>query len=158
MKTIKAKSAFIIVLSVFFLFMFTGCASKTPQTPDGFIQVMEDAGFEVKDVTEEAEDTDDLATSVLFAVGENYQIEFYELVDNETGAGVFYNNREIFDNEHSVKMMSLSLSSNNYDYYAFNADGQFYMIARIDNTVLYCVADKEYRSEIVDLVETLGYK
>lgn len=157
MKTTLAKFSFTIILSVLLLSVFTGCQSRTAQTTAGFIQVMEDAGFEVEDVTDQI-DTDDLATSVVIALGENYQIEFYEFVDSETGLGVFYNNRDIFDDAYSVKTLSTEISLMYYDYYAFSADGKFCMIARIDNTMLYCVADKEYRSEIVELVETLGYK
>ena len=137
--------------------MLTGCGSKTAQTVDGFIQVMEDAGFEVEDVTAEM-GTNDLATSVIIAVGENYQIEFLELVDSETGKGVFNGNKAVSEDEHSVKSLILEVSSSNYNYYAFNADGEFHMIARIDNTMIYCVADKEFRSEIVNLAKTLGYK
>lgn len=89
---------------VMILCVMTACGSKTPQTVSGFTKVMEDAGFEVQDVTADTE-TNGLATAVLVAVGDNYQIEFFELIDNETGEGVFYNNKQIFTDEHPVKTM-----------------------------------------------------
>lgn len=155
MKLTKAL-AFVLCLGMILCFM-TACSSKTPQTVSGFTEVMEAADFEVQDVTSDTE-TNGLATAVLVAVGENYQIEFFELTDSETGEGVFYNNKQIFTDEHSVQTMSSEVTSGNYNYYAFNADGNFHMIARIDNTMLYCEAAKEYKDEIVEFVKTLGYK
>lgn len=139
--------------------VLTGCAEKTPATEDGFTEIMQDAGFTVTDVTEETE-TNGLATAVIVAVSEDegYQIEFWKLTDSETGEGVFYNNYNIFNEEHSVKTMSTETMLGNYNYYAFTADGDFHMISRIDDTMLYCEADKEYKEEIVDLVKALGYK
>ena len=148
--------AFVLCFGMILCFM-TACGSKTPQTVSGFTEIMEGAGFEVQDVTADTE-TNDLATTVLIAVGENYQIEFYELVDSDTGEGVFYNNKQLFEDEHSVTTMSSEVTSGNYNYYAFNADGNFHMIARVDNTMLWCEAAKEYKDEIVEFVKTLGYK
>ena len=154
----KLTKVIILVLCFgMLLCVMTACSSKTPQTVSGFTEVMEAAGFEVQDVTADTE-TNDLATAVLVAVGENFQIEFYELIDSETGEGVFYNNKQLFTDEHSVKSMSSEVTSGNYDYYAFNANGNFHMIARVDNTMLWCEAAKEYKSEIVELVKSLGYK
>ena len=45
-----------------------------------------------------------------------------------------------------------------YKYYAFTADGNFYIISRIDQTMLYCVADSAYKDEIIGHIEKLGYK
>ena len=156
MKT-AAKFLVAIVVSVLLTAALTGCGSKTAQTTDGFTKIMEDAGFEVADVTSQTE-MDDLITSILIATGDYYQMEFYVLVDNETCEDIFDQEMKTFDDEHSVKTLSVKHSTNNYNYYAFNSDGDFHMIARIDNTMLYCVADKKYKSEIVELLKTLGYK
>ena len=154
----KLTKAIALVLCLgMLLCVMTACSSKTPQTVSGFTEVMEAASFEVQDVTADKE-TNDLATAVLVAVGENFQIEFYELIDSETGEGVFYNNKKLFTDEHSVTTMSSEVTSGNYNYFAFNADGNFHMIARVDNTMLWCEAAKEYKDEIVEFVKTLGYK
>ena len=155
MKIIRVPA--IIISLAMMICLMTACGSKTPQTDIGFTRVMESAGLEVQNVTTDTE-TNSLATLVLIAVGENYQIEFYEFSDSETGEAVFYNNKQIFEDEHSFKTMSSETASGNYNYFAFNADGNFHMISRIDNTMLYCEAAKEYKSEIIDLVKTLGYK
>ena len=118
---------------------------------------MEQAGFVVQDVTAETE-TNGLATNVLIAVGEQYQIEYYELTDPETGEDVFYHNQELFDEEYNVKTLTSEVFLENYNYYAFNSGDHYCMIARIDNTMLWCVANKTYREEIIQNIELLGYK
>ncbi len=139
--------------------VLTGCGSKTPITTEAFEQTMTAAGFTVIDVTESTE-TNGLATRVIVAMNESdgYQIEFWELVDEETGEGVFYNNKSNLDEEHSSKTLSTTVTAGNYNYFAFTADGNFHLVARIANTMLYCEADKAYKDDIVDLVKQLGYK
>lgn len=156
MKTTLTKLALTLFVCALLLSVLTGCGAKTAQTADGFTQIMEDAGFEVKDDTSEL-GTEDI-TSVLFAVGKNYQMDYYAFSDNETCKDFFYYNKEELDEEFSVKSISSTITMNNYNYYAFNADGDFHMIVRVDNTLLICVAEKAYKSEIVDLLKTLGYK
>ncbi len=146
-----------LITAVMMICSLCGCSSKTAIDAETFTKTLEAESFTVADVTNDTE-INGLATSVLFASNENYQIEFYVLTDNDTGEGVFNNNRQLFDDEHSVKTMSSEITSGNYNYYAFNADGDFHMIARVDNTILWCEAEKTYKDEIVDLVKKLGYK
>jgi len=154
----KRNKIFIALVSVVMLMcMLCGCSAKTAIDAETFTKTMEAENYTVTDVTSDTE-TNGLATSVLIAANDNYQIEFYVLTDNDTGESVFYNNQNLFDDEHPTKTMSSEVSSGNYNYYAFNADGNFHMIARVDNTMLWCEADKAYKEEIVDLVKKLGYK
>ena len=152
-----SKFVVILISVVIFICSLCGCSSKTAINTDTFIKTLEAEGFTVTDVTSTTE-TNGLAKSVIIADNEKYQIEFYVLKDNDTGEGVFYNNKELFEDEHSSKTLSSEFASDNYDYYAFNADGNFHMIARVDNTMLWCEANKTYKKEIVALVEKLGYK
>ena len=156
MKPTLTKLTCTVFACALLLSILTGCGAKTAQTADGFTKIVEDAGLEVEDVTAEL-GTDDIS-SVLFAVGGNYQMDYYAFADDETCADFFYVIMEEFDEEFSSKSFSSKITMNNYNYYAFNADGDFHMLARVDNTLLLCVADKAYKSEIVDLVKTLGYK
>ena len=125
MIVVKAPKVTTIMICLAPMMCFlTACGNKTPQTVSGFSKVMEDAGFEIQDLTDDTE-TKDLATSVIVAVGENYQIEFYELVDSETGKGVFYNNKQIFNDEHSFKTMSSEVTAGNYNYFSSMQKGIF---------------------------------
>ena len=156
------KKKFFITVSVFvtvaMLLCLSGCMSnKTPQTAEGFTQIMEEKGFEVADATEDIE-TNGVDARILVATGKNYQIQFHEFEDSDTGKLVFLNGKEVFDDKCSVKSMSLEMNTTNYNYYSFSSGKSFYLIARIEHTVISCVAEKEYKSEIIDLVKTLGYR
>ncbi|MBQ8249729.1 MAG: hypothetical protein IJY93_07625 [Clostridia bacterium] len=154
---LKRKSVAVVMLIVSLILLLSACTSdKTAKTADEFTTLMEGKGFTVLDVTEDTE-TNGLANAVLIAMNDNYQIEFYDLIDNESGEGVFYNNQDIFDSANSVKTMSTEVSTSNYNYYSFTGGDEFYLIARIDNTMLYCVAAKDYKTEIKDIVKELGY-
>lgn len=149
--------AIIFISAVMLMCALCGCSPKTAIDTETFTKTMEAEGFTVTDITNEVE-TNDVATAVLIAANDNYQIEFYVLTDTDTGEGVFYNNKQLFDDDHSAKMLSSEITSKEHNYYAFNADGNFHMIARVDNTMLWCEAAKEYKDDIVELVKTLGYK
>ena len=154
----KTKRILISILCVVTIICcLTGCSPKTAQTVSGFTEFMEAAGFEVQNVTANTE-TNGLTTAVLIAACENYQIEFSVLKDSETGEFVFTMAKNLFDEEYSVKTMSLKVEIGDYNYYSFTADGNFHMITRIENTMIWCVADKAYKEEIVDCIKALGYR
>ncbi len=151
------KASLIIVFVLALATLLSACGgNKTAKTPEEFTSFMEDKNFRVDDVTAST-NTDDLANKVLVAYNGNYQIEFYELIDDATGNGVFNNNKDIFEDKHSVKTMSTEITTSNYSYYHFTGEDNFYMISRIKNTMLYCVAHKDFKDEIVDIVKNLGY-
>jgi len=154
----KTKRILISILCVVTIICcLTGCSPKTAQTVSGFTEFMEAAGFEVHNITASTE-TNGLVTAVLIAAGENYQIEFYEFKDSETGEAFFNNIKDYFDEEHSSKTMSLKLALGSYNYYSFTAGGNFHIIVRIENTIIFCEADKAYKEEIVDCIKALGYR
>ena len=155
MKIGKATaSLFCIIIALCSLF---GCSSKTAISTQVFTDTMEAENFTVTDVTSDIEQND-VATTVLIATCDNYQIEFWELTDTETGEEMFYRIKNSFNDKQSVRSMLSEVFSDNYNYYAFNADGNFHMVARIDNTIICCEAYKTYRKEIVDLIKNLGDK
>ena len=139
------------------LTLLTGCGDKTPQTAEGFTEIMEAADFIVQDVAADTE-TGGTVTTLLIAEGENYELQFGEFTDSESCKEIYNQSRQAFNEENPVRTMSLETSMGNYNYYAFTAGGEFHLVARIDNTMLYCVADVAYRSEIIDFAETLGYR
>ena len=62
-------------------------------------------------------------------------MEYYAFTDNETCADFFHAAMEELDEEHLTKSLSIKVSTNNYHYYAFNADGDLHVIVRTKNAV-----------------------
>lgn len=142
---------------VFALLLLSGCSERIAKTAGRFTQIMEDAGFTVRDTTEESERGEQI-TSVLTADGDQYQVTFFQLNDSDACETFFSEEKERLDKEHNAKWLSVKTGSTNYDSYVFNSGDTCYFIARIGDTMVSCKADKEYRSELLELMKTLGYK
>ena len=80
------RSIALILCLIMLLGLMTACQKKMPQTAAGFTQIMENAGFEVYDESDNGEDS--IATAAVYAVGENYQIEYYGYEDSVSRAWV----------------------------------------------------------------------
>lgn len=154
----KTRRMIVMLLCVVMIAgMMTGCQKKIPQTAAEFTQIMETAGLAVRDNTGNGDENDKL-TAKLYAIDENYTIEYYAFEDSGAAQRVYNSNYRTFDEENPVKTLSAKMTTSRYDYCAFTAGGQFYVIARIENTLVGCVADAEYKQEILSHIKALGYK
>ena len=52
---------------------------------------------------------------------------------------------------------SKSMNVGNYNYYEITSGDNFCVVSRIGDTMIYCVALKENKSDITSLIDTLGY-
>jgi hypothetical protein len=140
----------------------SACQQKTPQTAEGFTDLMEAAGMTVKDPRPQHNFCYvGTPLDVLTASDDRYTIYFYETPDNLDSKKLF----DIYENmweTHSLRTMqtseSFDLFGTEYNYLSFNHDGMFHVISRINHTLIMCEADAQYQSEIMELFETLGYK
>lgn len=137
-----------------------GCSmDKTPVSADTFEEKMEDAGLTVNDQTSEA--PEDFGTSdvkVAFEEGK-YQIEYYDF-ENEEDAESLYNfvQGELEDTyENSNGTVKTSKKIGNYASYKLSADDIYFEISRIGDTLVYSTATSEYKNQVKELVEDLGY-
>lgn len=147
---------------VLFMGTMSACQQKTPQTAEGFTDLMEAAGMTVKDPKAQI-DLGYVGTplDVLTASNGRYTIYFYENTSNQSCKEQFEVLHKLWET-HSLRTMqtseSFDLFGTEYSYLSFNHDGMFYVISRIDHTLIKCEADTQYQSEIMELLETLGYK
>ena len=81
----------------------------------------------------------------------NYQIEFYELLD-ENYATSFYNyNKSIIESSKENASAETSYSLKNYSKYMLYANGKYIGVSKINNTVIYRNVDDEYRETVKDI-------
>ena len=145
-----------IITLLLLMLSLVACGNKVAKTVDEFTSFMEGKNFITQNVTSTTQ-TNGLATAVIVALNDNYQVEYFAFKDNESGAGVFQHNKNLFDEKAPTKTLSTELNSSNYNYYSFTSGDTYYMVSRIDNTMIYCVASKEYKDEINNIVDELGY-
>lgn len=151
----KSKFAFYIFAIFIYIISLTGCAEKKPVSVDEFQNVMSNAGFTMTDVTGQA--STDSITAIRLAMKDTYQIEFYIFTENKFAASAFMQNKSIFEGYKNGVSSEISKNIGNYDYYSLVSGGDCYILARVDNTLLYTVADAAYKKEITGLLEQLGY-
>lgn len=149
------KKVFLPLLALLAV-LCTACSPKTALTADEFMEQMTAKGFETYDVTEQS--SLDTVQSVSLAVKDNtYQIEFYVLDGEDMAAGLFAGNQERFESEAGNVSSHSSVSASNYARYTQTTGENYYVVSRIDNTVLYCVVAKDYKDEVESAVKELGY-
>ena len=129
--------------------------SKKSITGDKFVEIMEDNGFKVSDVKYQFKNADVKVKEAYVAQKDEYQIEFYTLKDEDDADLFFRINREKFDTD-SAKT-KVELSGKNYASFNVEANGKYKFLERIDETVIYINVDKEFKSDVKDMVKTLGY-
>ncbi len=151
------KKLLIAVLAVVLTITLAACGTKTPQTVEGFTDIMESDGFSVNDATVFSQ-TVVTADTVMVAMNDHFDIEFYEIDCNETATEFFELNKDAFEKEDAIPTSTTEQSSSNFDYYDMTSDTGFHLVSRIDNTVVYCYTDEEYKDDVLKLVDTLGYR
>jgi hypothetical protein len=138
--------------------MVTGCGNKTAITSSDFKTRMEAKGYIVQDATNQFSDYDYI-TQVYIALSSDYayQIEFYELSNSDNASSFFNTNKSIFENSKSSSASETSVSTANNAKYTLTTNGQFKVVSRIDNTVIYLNVSESYKSTIKDVLKDLGY-
>ncbi len=153
MKTLKKLSLLLIVILL--CVSLVGCGEKVAKTPEEFNDFMESKDFTVADSTLFAQ-TVVTSKTVLTALNDNYVIEFYELNCNDTSKEFYNLNKEAFLSEESSNTTT-EITGSNFDYFDMTNDSGFRMTSRIDNTVIYCYTEAEYKDEVIKLVKEFGY-
>lgn len=152
----KKKISLLAFLTLFTVLLCTACSgSRKALTADEFSDKMSNKDFTVSDLTDQYEKG--IVEAIEIAVGENYQLEFYVLPSEKQTNLAFSENKAAFEEAKGNSSSDKSVSVGNYQYYYQTSNGKFYLVSCIDNTMLYCVTDKEYSDEVKDLAKELGY-
>lgn len=146
----------ILILVMIAVMSFMGCeVNRMPLTTDEFITKMSDEGFTVEDVSTQFEEG--AVEGVFIAYNEYYQIEFYIVPSDDQAKSAFIENKSAFENVETKTSSNGELNVGNYSSYNRTTDELFMMVSRTENTFVYVVAEKDYKDEIKDFIDMLGY-
>ena len=131
---------------------------KTAISASDFKSTMEDKDFYITDAKSQFSGADYIE-HVYVAVSEDYgyQVEFYEMTDEDDAVSFFNDNKEIFEDSKGSGSSETSTSLKNYSKYTLSTNGKYKVVSRIDNTVIFLNVDDEYKDEVKDLLNELGY-
>ncbi|MBE5947349.1 MAG: hypothetical protein E7259_10510 [Lachnospiraceae bacterium] len=122
-----------------------------------FASIMDDENYEIIDVTAQYESYGIDEAYVAIEENRDYQIEFYELSSESKAKNMFETNKDYFEDGAGNSKITSSYSIGNYNIYSLTSNGNYQYLCRVDNTLLYIDVEDEYKDEVKDIVEELGY-
>ncbi len=149
---LKALLLYALVIALF----LTACGSKTALTNNQFIEKMESAGYQTVDAANQFGEGEVEAVSLAIKEGK-YQIEFYVLPSNDQAVSAFNGNKSDFEQMKGNGASSGELSGSNYNYYGLSTDEGYYVVSRVDNTMIFINTSAQYKDEIKEILKEIGY-
>ncbi len=140
--------------------MLAGCGkNKEAISVETFTEKMEGAGLLVMDPNNREEQGAEIQSCKIALEEGKYQIEFY-VFDKEKSAKAFYEDvQDGLENTYEDVKGVVKTSKNiaNYGTYKLSADGMYFEVSRIGNTMVYAGAPDDYKDQIKDRLEELEY-
>ena len=151
------KRLLLIIVLLFSTFIVTGCDTKTPLKPNDFVDLIEQNNYKTTNVKNQFSDYSQILNAFIAQDSEmRYQLEYYEL-DNEESAKSFYDgNKKVFQKMENIKSRS-NVNQENYQKYSQSTETAYSVISRIDNTIIYANVKVEYKKEVNAIINKLGY-
>ena len=152
----KAKRIALVVCTFLLVILLTGCG-KTPVDAEKFKSVMEGKGLQALDYSTYAQSEG--AESAVFANDKEGKISGgylkYESVDR---AKTEYESevKEVEKNKVSGSI-NTSVSVGNYDKYTLTYSGKYSVVERVEDTIVFLVADEDQKSVVENILKELGY-
>lgn len=143
------------------MMVFAGCGKpKEKISVDAFVSHMEQAGLTMMEQSDDiADDSGIIEVQVALAEDNLYQVEFYQL-DGVENAHYFYNAAKDGIEESYGEAngnVKTNVSASNYDKYTMSIEGRYYIVSRIDDTLVYVIASGDSKDIVKALVEEIGY-
>ena len=153
----KKRRVFVLLMAAVMLFgCLCGCGiekRKDAMDFDDAVEKLEDMGYTVSVVDEGLTEG---FRRVAHAEDDGLIIEFCEMDALENSLALQQNYKEQKQNGQTVSA-STSTSGENYKVEHFTVDGDYYIIAAVDDTVLLVRGDKDMKDEIKDIAKSFGY-
>lgn len=150
---------FIVGIASLFLIVGKGVIdSKEPITAEEFKTIMEDDDYIVQDATSQFSNYSYI-NKIYLAISEDYtyQIEFYELSNEDYAKNFYDNNVEVFKNNAGNSKKNSYVELDKYSKFSQETNNKYQVVSRIENTAIYVNVDDEYKDEVKDILDEIGY-
>lgn len=131
---------------------------KESITAPEFVNNMQSRRYITQDVKSQFEEYDYIKEAYVASARDySYQLEFYELSD-ENYATMFYStNKSIFESYKDNSSVETNIDGKNYSKYTLKVNEQYMLLSKIDNTVIYLKSDIKNKDSINKLLKEIGY-
>lgn len=145
------KKTFKLLICVLSVLVLTACNQKSI-TRDEFVSKLEEKGYTVLKVDEEYEEVKNAA----IASKDDLQILFYTFKSNESAKTFYLDSKRDFE---EIKGTNIADETNkdNYSNYRVMVDGEYYIVSRVSETVIYIRCNSSYSNEVDNILYELNY-
>jgi len=151
----KIKVLMFLITSLVVLTFLTGCTNKTPITGDEFKVSMEENGYTIYE-TDDFSNIDSIL-GVYIAKKNDSQIEFYQMDSVDYAKDFYENNEGILETMTGSASFNSKINMANYSKCTFLYDDEYYIVSRIEDSVIYVSGTSDDKDEINKILEDLGY-
>lgn len=131
---------------------------KVSITASDFKNSMEQKGYIITDANSQFSQYDYVKQVYVASSGDySFQIEFYELSDENYAIDFYNNNTSRFEESKGNASSKTSVSWKNYSKYTLSSNGKYMVVSRINNTAIYIDVDDKYKDTVKDILNELGY-
>ena len=137
--------------------LITLSGMTTPLTANEFTIRMEEAGFTVEDIGYQFTEDDGVISAL--AVRTEYFDVLFAVFYTQSGARIKYNTnqRNLEELSRGIASSTTFVSIMNYRKFTKTFAGQYFVLSRIDNTLIVANTTLEYRAALDDILRVLGY-
>ncbi len=146
------KKVFKITLVICLVIILSGCGNKKIVTSDKFYNTYSKLNYVINEVTEQTED--ESIKKIITANNMKYQIEYFEFDSIDNAKKSFESNKKSFER---ISDNNNYTSKNNYEKFTQEEKDKFNVIVRVDNTLIYCSANIEYKDQVKKDIKKIGY-
>lgn len=159
-----------IVIAVIIVVLLTGCVigglflkniinkEKDPITVEEFKSTMQNKGYTIIDAKNQFANYDYIQNAYIAMSGDKqYQIEFYKISDENYANNFYENNKSKFESSESSSNSTTNIKMKNYAKYTLQANGEYMVVSRIKDTVIYIKVDVSYKEQVQDVLKEIGY-
>jgi len=144
-----------IALFLVLIVLLIGCdLNRDPYTSKSFKDFMESEGWTVHSISDESNEDFE---SLLVAEKDGVEIQFAVMNSKKIAKSLFKENKQTFEDYDSRISSNSDISIGNYNDYTRTVDDYYFVVSRIDDTLLFAAVDKEDKSIIKDITKKLGY-
>lgn|GEM_PF-4770699 len=151
------KTILIVLLFVVCSVFLTACGSpREPMDMNVFRTVIESEGYTIKDMMYESDEFDEnIFSEYLSVFADDYSFEFAVFTTEQYAINTFNGMRAQAEANRGSTRSYRTVNVSNHAMFEQTSDGMFWHIYRVDNTLLYVLADSDYRSHVRDLIDRI---
>lgn len=151
------KTILLVSFLILILVFLTACGSpREPMDINVFRTVMESEGYTIADMMYESDEFDDNIFSYYLSVfDDDYSFEFAVFTSEQYAINTFNGMRAQAEANRGSTCSYRTVNVSNHSMFEQTSDGMFWHIYRVDNTLLYVLADSDYRNHVRELIDRI---